>query len=62
MDEGYEYGGGGPEYMFEGLTRGGAGIFKVAETVCLWLYEFSVFISKEYIVGLIDGNGSLSLS
>lgn len=62
MDEGYEYGGGGPEYMFEGLRRGGAGIFKDAEIGCLWQYEFSVLISKAYIVGLIDGNGSLSLS
>lgn len=46
--------------MFDGLMRGGAGIFKDEEIVGLWLYEFSVFISREYIVGLIEGNGSLS--
>lgn len=48
--------------MVDGLMRGGAGIFKDEDTVCLWLYEFSVFISREYIVGLIEGNGSLSSS
>lgn len=48
--------------MFDGLIKGGAGIFKDEEIGCLWLYEFSVFISKEYIVGLIGGNGSLSSS
>lgn len=31
VDDGYEYGGGGP-YMLDGLTRGGAGMFKAAET------------------------------
>lgn len=35
VDAGYEYGGGGPEYMF-GLTRGGAGV-TAAETGSLWL-------------------------
>lgn len=27
-----EYGGGGPEYIFDGLMGGGAGMFKVVET------------------------------
>lgn len=31
VEDGYEYGGGGPEYMCDGLTRGGAGMFKAAE-------------------------------
>lgn len=32
----YEYGGGGPEYIFVGLARG-AGMFKAAEIGILWL-------------------------
>ena len=31
-DDGYEYGGGGPEYIEEGLTRGGADIWTVEVT------------------------------
>ena len=37
VDDGYEYGGGGPEYMFDGPTRGGAGVFRAAETGSLGL-------------------------
>lgn len=37
VDDGYEYGGGGPEYMFDGLTRGGAVVFRAAETGSLGL-------------------------
>ncbi len=33
----YEYGGGGPEYIFVGLARGGAGMFRPAEPGRLWL-------------------------
>ena len=29
MEDGYEYGGGGPEYMLDGLANGGAGILVV---------------------------------
>lgn len=31
VEEGYEYGGGGPEYMFNWLTCNGAGIVVVPE-------------------------------
>lgn len=37
VEDGYEYGGGGPEYMFDGPTRGGAGVFRAAETGSLGL-------------------------
>ena len=36
VEDGYEYGGGGPEYIC-GLTKGGAGIFRVAEIESRWL-------------------------
>lgn len=37
VEDGYEYGGGGPEYMFDGLMRGGPGMFKEVETGSLWV-------------------------
>lgn len=36
VEDGYEYGGGGPENKC-GLIRGGAGIFRVAEIESRWL-------------------------
>lgn len=35
--DGYEYGGGGPEYMFDGLMRGGIGMFRAVDTGRLWV-------------------------
>ena len=41
-EDGYEYGGGGPEYM-EGLMSGGAGMWR-ADVIALLLYECSLLI------------------
>lgn len=39
MEDGYEYGGGGPEYMADGLISGGA------DMLCFWVYsELSLLI------------------
>lgn len=32
VEDWYEYGGGGPEYMADGLISGGAGMLRVVET------------------------------
>lgn len=60
-DDGYEYGGGGPEYKL-GLTRG-AGMFSVAEAESLGLYvelSFLIFsVSRKAMEVFIEDNESL---